>query len=128
MGITPRIKLYFMSTPCLCTFAADSLGLVDVEGVCTLAATQALLATLQILRGRGCALDWYTFRAVSKAGYLDVLQWLRFPGKPEGQCEWGRSTCKYAAEEGHLEVLKWLRRLPKGRVALTNSTYCKNTY
>ena len=38
-----------------------------------------------------------------------MLQWLRLPGKPEGQCDWHANTCVAAAEGGHLEMLKWLR-------------------
>ena len=109
-GMSLRRPLYFMSTPSLCTFAADSLGLVAVKKVCTLAAKHGLLAALKILRGRGC--DWGAdmCTTAAKGGHLDVLKWLRLPEKPEGQCDWDEYTCMWAANGGHLEMLKWLRR------------------
>ena len=108
-GLPRRRKLYFMSTPSLCTFAADSLGLLEVEGVCTLAAKHGHLAALKVLRGKECEWDKNTCRGAAEGGHLDVLKWLRLPGKPEGQCDWDTWACMGAAEGGQLEVLKWLR-------------------
>jgi hypothetical protein len=108
-GLLRRRELYFMSTPSLCTFAADSLGLLEVGGVCTLAAKYGLLPALKILRGKGCAWHANTCRGAAQGCHLDVLKWLRLPDKPEGQCRWGGNTCSAAAQGGHLDVLQWLR-------------------
>jgi len=109
-GIPHRSKLYFMSTPSLCTFAADSLGLLEVRGgVCTLAAKHGLLPALKILRGRGCSWTAETCWAAALGGHLEALQWLRLPEKLEGQCDWDSRACVAAAEGGNLEMLQWLR-------------------
>jgi hypothetical protein len=107
-GLPRRRKLYFMSTPSLCTFAADSLGLLEVEGVCTLAAKHGLLPALKILLGKGC--EWHANAcrgAAAQGGHLEMLKWLGLPDK--GQYHWNGSTCQRAAKGGHLDVLQWLR-------------------
>lgn len=94
VGLTARRDtLYFLSTESLCTFAADALGLLEVKGVCTLAAKHGHLAALKILRRKGCEWDETTCWAAAGEGHLDVLKWLRLPDKPEGQCEWNWRTC-----------------------------------
>lgn len=69
-------------------------------------------------RGRGGCECSYTHSAHNEASPdLEVLKWLRRPGKPKGQIDWGVRTCRAVAAEGHLHVLKWLRDLdkPKGQ-------------
>jgi len=68
-----------------------------------------------------------------RAGLLlwEVLQWLRLPGKPEGQCEWLTSTnmyhdlCNIAANIGDLAMLQWMRRpKPEGQCDWDAPTCC----
>jgi len=56
-----------------------------------------------------CPWDTDTCKWAANEGHLEVLQWIRRPGKPEGVCPWDANTCMYAAKGGHLEMLQWLR-------------------
>ena len=110
VGLTARRDtLYFLSTESLCTFAADALGLLEVKGVCTLAAKHGHLAALKVLRRNGCEWNWLTCQDAAREGHLDVLKWLRLPDKPEGQCEWNWRTCSDIASERNAPSIRaWI--------------------
>jgi hypothetical protein len=130
-GLPSRSLWYFMSTTGLCVYARDALGLCDdpARRQCQImcqAAARGLLPGVQMLLANhapqkelvfvcppcqgGHCWSAHMCHYAARGGHLKVLQWLRLPGKPEGQCPWDAMTCANAAEGGHLEVLQWLRR------------------
>jgi hypothetical protein len=114
LGLTNRSVCYFMSTPSLCTFAESELGLTTTDmpyNLMNKAAAQGLIPGVQMLRRLVPPFPWDedTVHNAAKGGQLEMLKWMRQPGKPEGVCAWDERACLNAAKGGHLHVLQWLR-------------------
>jgi hypothetical protein len=117
-GLQRRSVMYFMSTPALCSYARDSLrlleGKTEMDRILLMmtVAGQGLLPGMQMLRRLEPPTPWGegTCMSAARGGHLSLLQWMREPDKPEGQCPWDAATCAKAAKFGHLELLQWLRQ------------------
>ena len=117
-GLKRRSAMYFMSTPALCSYARDSLRLLEGKTEADLillmmtVAGRGLLPGVQMLRRLEPPIQWDegTCRSAARGGHLALLQWMRAPDKPEGLCPWDAATCAKAAKFGHMELLQWLRQ------------------
>ena len=116
-GLPRRSVWYYLSTTNLCNYARNSLGLMagktgsDQSKLMDKAAGGGQLLAVQMLRRFDPPCPWHAQTCIwaAQEGHIEVLKWLRQPGKPEGQCPWDAIASWHAAKAGQLEVLQWLR-------------------
>ena len=77
---------------------------IDMDSLCSNAASGGHLQLLQLAREYDCPWDEHTFHCAARSGNFQMIKWARING-----CRWDANTCTAAARLGKLEILQWLR-------------------
>ncbi len=75
---------------------------INVDSLCSNAASGGHLQLLQLAREHGCPWDENTFHCAARSGNFQLMKWARING-----CRWDSNTCTAAARLGQLEILQW---------------------